>query len=186
MEYFYFARHGSAEWIPEDQLNKKSLKDVELSEKGKADALLLAETILGNKIKVDLILCSPIKRALQTAEIISKKIGVQVEIEDRIRSQDYGVWDSKKRKSREEFFRAKTNIADSFLGGESMLKVGQRIYNLLDEIKENATNKIYLLIGHDSVARVIESYFIDMTNEDFAKFGLSACELKKYYFDRRK
>ena len=40
--------------------------------------------------------------------------------------------------------------------------------------------KTYLLVAHNGISRVIESYFHDMTNEEFAKFGIKNCELKKY------
>mgnify|MGYP000706624151 CR=1 FL=1 len=59
-----------------------------------------------------------------------------------------------------------------------MLHLCQRIYNLLDDLKERNDGKTYLLVAHNGISRVIESYFHDMTNEEFAKFGIKNCELK--------
>ena len=65
-----------------------------------------------------------------------------------------------------------------------MLKLSQRIYNLLDDIREEAESKgtVYLLVAHNGISRIIESYFHDMTNEEFAAFGIKNCELRKYEF----
>ncbi len=59
-----------------------------------------------------------------------------------------------------------------------MLRLAQRIYNLLDELK--ADNKVYLLVAHNGIARIITSYFKDMTNEEYAKFGIGNCEILKF------
>jgi len=37
-------------------------------------------------------------------------------------------------------------------------------------------------INHYGISRVIQSYFYDMTNEEFAAFGIKNCELRKYEF----
>ena len=61
-----------------------------------------------------------------------------------------------------------------------MLEMAQRIYNLLDEIRKE--DKVYLLVAHNGISRVVNSYFYDMTNEDYAAFGIRNCELKRYEF----
>ena len=53
-------------------------------------------------------------------------------------------------------------------GGESTLRLAQRIYNLLDEIREESDEKTYILVAHNGIARVVQSYFHDMTNEEYA------------------
>ena len=75
-------------------------------------------------------------------------------------------------------------FVNCFDGGESLLKLSQRIYNLLDDIKKEAESEgtVYLLVAHNGISRIIESYFHDMTNEEFAAFGIKNCELRKYEF----
>ena len=63
-----------------------------------------------------------------------------------------------------------------------MLHLSQRIYNLLDEIKAESDNKTYILVAHNGIARVIESYFREMTNDEYAAFGVKNCEVRKYEF----
>ena len=82
----------------------------------------------------------------------------------------------------EKFRISKTCFADRYDGGESMLQLAQRIYNLLDELRDQP-DKTYLLVAHNGIARVVESYFHDMTNEEYALAGIRNCELVEYHFD---
>ena len=50
----------------------------------------------------------------------------------------------------------------------------------LDDIKKE--DKVYLLVAHNGISRAIESYVRDMSNEEFAGFGIKNCELRKYEF----
>ena len=52
-----------------------------------------------------------------------------------------------------EFRISKTHFADRYDGGESMMQLAQRIYNLLDELRQDE-NKTYLLVAHNGIARV--------------------------------
>ena len=63
-----------------------------------------------------------------------------------------------------------------------MLRLCQRIYNLLDDIKEEADEKVYLFVAHNGISRAVQSYFYDMTNDEFAAFGIKNCEIRKYEF----
>ena len=49
--------------------------DRPLSKRGKRDAPLMGEHLSNQKIKPDLIISSPAKRAIKTARIIAEKIG---------------------------------------------------------------------------------------------------------------
>ena len=64
------------------------------------------------------------------------------------------------------------------------MKTAQRIYNLLDRLTEKTkkTGETYLLVAHNGLARVVNSYFYDMTNEEFGNFGITNCQLLKYEF----
>ena len=54
--------------------------------------------------------------------------------------------------------------------------------NLLDDIKAESDKKTYILVAHNGIARVIQSYFTDMTNEEFAGYGVKNCEVVRYDF----
>ena len=61
-----------------------------------------------------------------------------------------------------------------------MARMCQRIYNLLDRLKND--DKTYLLVAHNGIARIIKSYFNNMTNAEFAAFGVDNCAIVRFDF----
>ena len=55
-----------------------------------------------------------------------------------------------------------------------------RLYPLLREIKEKYPDKTVLLACHGGVCRVIRTYFMDMSNEEFASYSPANCSLERY------
>ena len=179
MGHFYFIRHGQTVWNVENKICGAT--DSPLTEYGREQAKETGQKILTEGIKADEILCSPLSRAADTAQLISEMTGIPMREEMRLKEQNFGKYESTPRNG-EEFKKAKQNFISHFEGGETMLHLCQRIYNLLDDIREEADDKVYLLVAHNGISRVIQSYFYDMTNEEFAAFGIKNCELRKFEF----
>lgn len=181
MAHFYFTRHGQTIWNVENRICGAT--DIALTELGHQQAIELGERIKAEGIQIDEILYSPLVRAADTACHIAKVIGVPARPDIRLTEQNFGKYESTARDGA-EFQDAKAQFINSYDGGESMLRLSQRIYNLLDEIcrESEQTNKVYLLVAHNGISRIVESYFRDMTNEEFAAFGIRNCELKKYEY----
>ena len=179
MGHFYFIRHGQTVWNVENKICGAT--DSPLTEYGREQAKETGQKILAEGIKADEILCSPLSRAADTAQLISEMTGIPMREEMRLKEQNFGKYESTPRNG-EEFKKAKQNFISHFEGGETMLHLCQRIYNLLDDIREEADDKVYLLVAHNGISRVIQSYFYDMTNEEFAAFGVKNCELRKFEF----
>ena len=178
MAHLYFTRHGQTFWNVENKICGAT--DIGLTELGHSQAKELGEKILQQGIHIDEILYSPLSRAADTAKHIARITGIPMREEKRLTEQNFGKYESTARNG-EEFKVAKTNFICSFDGGETMLHLAQRIYNLLDEIKQQP-DKVYLLAAHNGISRVVNSYFYDMTNEEFAAFGIKNCEIRKYEF----
>ena len=100
--------------------------------------------------------------------------------EPRLIEQNFGVWEGTSPRNSEAFYRAKLGFINSYGSGESMFRVAQRIYNLLDELKND--DRTYMLVAHNGIARFIKSYFQDMSNEEFAAFGVKNCEVCRFTF----
>ena len=177
MGHFYFIRHGQTVWNVENKICGAT--DSPLTEYGREQAKETGQKILAEGIKADEILCSPLSRAADTARLISEMTGIPYRVEPRLIEQNFGKWESTPRDGK-DFKKAKEFFACSHEGGESTLRLAQRIYNLLDDIKKE--DKVYLLVAHNGISRAIESYVRDMSNEEFAGFGIKNCELRKYEF----
>lgn len=179
MGHMYFVRHGQTIWNVENKICGAT--DIELTEYGHRQAIETGKIILSRKIHADEILYSPLVRAAETARHISEMTGIPVRMEPRLKEQDFGKYESTPRNG-EEFKEAKKQFVSHYEGGESMLHLAQRIYNLLDEIKEESDHKTYILVAHNGIARMVQSYFYDMTNDEYAAFGVKNCEVVKYEF----
>ena len=180
MSKLYFTRHGQTIWNVEGKVCGAT--DIELTELGHKQAIELGERIKADKnIKIDEIVASPLIRAKNTAEHISEITGIPMHTDMRVIEQNFGKYESTPRDG-VVFQEAKKQFVNHFDGGETMLHLAQRIYNLLDEIKEESDSKTYLLVAHNGIARVVNSYFYDMDNEEYAAFGIRNCEIRKYEF----
>ncbi len=177
MNHFYFIRHGETVWNVENKICGAT--DIELTQRGHEQAIETGKKLLEQGVKADIILTSPLIRAKETARHISEITGIPMEVEDRLIEQNFGIYESTPRDG-VEFHEAKKNMASRFKTGESMLHVAQRIYNLIDDIRNN--DREVILVAHNGIARIVESYFTEMDNEEFSSCGIKNCEIKKYYF----
>ena len=92
----YFVRHGSTDW--NENKNAQGQKDpkcqgradLDLNEKGVEQARQTAEKLKG--IKFDRVICSPLKRAKQTLDIIYTG-ETSVELDQRVIERDFGEFE---------------------------------------------------------------------------------------------
>ena len=179
MKYFYFVRHGQTVWNVENKICGAT--DSPLTDFGREQARQTGMKILEQGLKADLILCSPLSRAEETAAIISAMTGIPYKAEPRLIEQNFGKWEGTARDG-SDFKKAKELFACRHEGGESTLQLAQRIYNLLDELKAEPDDKVCILVAHNGIARVVQSYFTDMTNEEYAAWGIKNCQIVRYDF----
>ena len=177
MGQVYFVRHGQTIWNVENKICGAT--DIALTELGHKQAVETGKKILEQGIKADEILYSPLIRAKDTALHIAEITGIPAREEARLKEQNFGKYESTPRDGA-EFREAKKQFVNCYEGGESMLHLAQRVYNLLDEVK--ASGKTCILVAHNGIARVVQSYFYEMTNEEYAAFGVDNCAILQYEF----
>lgn len=147
--------------------------DFPLTSKGQKQAKESGEML--KKHDVDLILTSPVLRAKQTAEIISKNIG-GVKIEERadLVEVDSGTWDGKTihdkdiKKERDEYLSLSAEeryVAKRGHNGESWFDVEKRVQNVFDEILTKYKGKTVVLVSHLGVNILAEKIIKGLSNE---------------------
>lgn len=171
----YVTRHGQTVWNVERKICGAS--DVELTETGLAQARQAAQEAEGKG--VGLILSSPLKRALTTAQIAADRLGLEVYTDDRLSEQNYGAFEGADQNN-PAFLAAKRQFAARMPQGESILDVAARVYGLLDELKERRLSQNALIVTHGGVCRLIHSYSINMTNDEFASYFHENGHLEPY------
>lgn len=178
MKKLYFTRHGQTIWNVENKICGAT--DIALTELGHTQAKELGKHILEQGLVIDEIRYSPLMRAADTAKHIAEVTGVTCVEEPRLKEQNFGKYESTPRDGA-EFKEAKKEFVNRYEGGESMLQLAQRVYNLLDELAQS--DKTYLLVAHNGIARIMQSYFYDMSNEEYAAFGIDNCQVLEFDFD---
>lgn len=171
----YVTRHGETSWNVQNKVCGAT--DVELTEKGRGQARALADTL--NSRHIDIIISSPLKRAMETSRIIAEGRDIPILTDQRLTEQDYGIYEGVDRKD-ERFLANKRNFAYRYPDGESMMQVAHRTYGLIEELREKYPDKTVLLVCHGGVCRVMNTYFRDMTNDEFFYYSLGNCMLEEY------
>lgn len=176
----YSTRHGQTDYNKKDMILGST--DIELNETGIMQAHELAERIvsLGD---VDIIASSPMKRAYKTAQIVAEAAGLEIVTDERLREWNYGKYESMHRTA--EGFSENKREFGVRMGecGESLLQLSHRVYSALDDIKEKYCGKTVLIVSHGGVCRMIETYFHNMTTNEFCNWFMGNCQLLEYNTD---
>lgn len=168
MKKIYFVRHGESEWNVADKICGRT--NIALTTKGHNQAIDTGKMIVESGLQIDQILYSPLDRAKDTALHIAEITGIPAKEEPRLIEQHFGKYEGTSPRNAPEFVAAKGQFLSKYEGGESMFRLAQRIYNLLDDLKDD--DNTYMLVAHNGIARVVKSYFDEMTNEEYANFGV--------------
>ena len=173
--HLYVARHGETLWNAENKICGRT--DLPLTEEGLRQAHLLADRV--EVLPIDMILSSPMLRAMQTAEPAAKRKNLPILTDDRLIEQNYGVYEGLDRQH-PGFLANKRQFAYRYPGGESMMDVAHRVYSLIKELKERYPDQNVLLVCHGGVCRLIRTYFEDMTNEEFFRYSEENAGVREY------
>lgn len=172
----YSTRHGQTDFNKRDIVLGST--DIELNETGLSQAEELAEKVAG--LDIDIIIASPMLRAMKTAQFVAEKNGLEIITDNRLREWNYGEYEGKTRFT-EGFAENKKNFGVKMgKTGESLLQLAQRVYSALDDIIKNYSEKNVLIVSHGGVCRVIETYFHDMTTVEFENWFMDNCQIIEY------
>lgn len=122
----------------------------ELSDKGKEQAKALAEIIKDEHF--DVVFCSDLKRAIDSAHIDFAGRDIQVIVDPRLRECNYGDYNGKDSKLANYF----DHITEPFPNGESMLDVEKRINSFLLDLKSQHSGKKVAIVAHKAPQLAIE------------------------------
>jgi broad specificity phosphatase PhoE len=152
--------------------------DVPLSELGRqqADALGAWFGTLAHSGQPDVILASPYKRALQTADAIARHLSRHHEIiiksDERLREKEFGILDRLTRRGIEELHPDQAEfrrILGKFYhrppAGESWCDVILRLRSMLDTISLHYADRRVLIVAHQVVVLCMR-YIIENLSEE--------------------
>ncbi len=150
-------RHGETEWNRSGRYQGRT--DTHLSALGIAQAHALAERLAQSNRDITIV-CSPLARARETADIIARTIGIPLSFDARLRELAYGNWeglrqDEIKQRWPEQLRRWKSNPDEvEFSGGETLAAVQNRVRSFLHDMQSRSEQLPVLAITHKAVIRV--------------------------------
>ena len=171
-------RHGETEWNSRNLVLGRT--DIPLNEKGRQQADEVGKRL--QSMNFDKIFSSPLSRAVETADIVSKhqKNNCSRVISKCLTEQCFGIFEGVNR-SLLDYQSEKRQYFKRYEKGESYLDVAARVYPFIENILNTETGNI-LLVTHNGICRIIVNYFMGMGNEEFVTFRLGNCEFKTFEF----
>ena len=184
IEMIYLTRHGQTDWNVQKKVMGRY--DEPLNEKGREQAKQTKELL--SKISFDLIICSPLLRAKETAQIINSDRNIRLDFDDRIIERDFGELEGLQTKDfdfdgywnyyKNNMYERAENIQDFF----------SRIYGFLDEICDKYVDKNVLIVAHAGVSIPFKCYFNNSIPKGSlveARLVLGNCQVASYENKRK-
>jgi alpha-ribazole phosphatase/probable phosphoglycerate mutase len=147
-------------------------KKIELGIRGKG---------LGGKIKK--IYTSPIRRTVQTAEIVDEYLDVGIEIVEEFKEIKMGPWEGLAEKEVIKKFPDEWNLWNTrpsrlnMEGRETLIELQQRALKGIEKIKCNGDYSEVLVITHVAIIRVLMIYYNDLSLDIYRKLEVPNCGL---------
>lgn len=160
----YITRHGQTDWNIKKKVQGRC--DVPLNNTGINQAFETKNNLFDTDI--DLIICSPLLRAKQTAEIINEDRNLPIVYDDRIIERDFGEFEGMQTSDFD--FHGYWNYYknEQYQQAENIQIFFERIYSFLDDIEKNYSDKNVLLVAHGGVSIPVACFF----NEKIPKGSL--------------
>jgi alpha-ribazole phosphatase/probable phosphoglycerate mutase len=153
----YLARHGESDWNAANRFQGHSNRP--LTKEGRRQAEALAELVAHKN--VDAIYSSPLIRALETAQIVAARTGLEVTELDDLREVDTGSWSGLSRAEVQERFPEGFErwIAggSGWEDGETYEEMGERALRAVRTIAAAHLNKRVLVVSHGGPIRAIQA-----------------------------
>ena len=151
----YFVRHGESE-ANERGVFAGQKENSPLNEKGREQARVTAKQIMSEGIKIDKVISSPLKRASETAEIITKELGLDISkivIDERVTEYDMGSLTGT------PIHKISSKELISAQNAEDTEAFRNRVYLAIKEFSKSPEN--VLLVSHAGVGRILETIKTD-------------------------
>ena len=161
MGRLYLIRHGETD--SNKSFRFQGQTDIELNEKGLAQAELLAEHF--KNIRLDAVYSSSLTRARQTAAPLAAVHGLEVQPVEDIKEIAFGEWD--------EFF--KNPALCHVPGGENFTDVAARVEPFFKRCLAEMDEKDIAVVSHGGIIRVLLCLFLGVDLNKIWNFSVGNC-----------
>lgn len=179
----YIMRHGKTEWNEKHKLQGRT--NIPLNEDGREMAKRAAAEYAD--INFDICYCSPLIRALETAQIVLENRNVPIVTDDRLMEMCFGIYEGVENCLEipncpiSLFFNEPDKYIIPAPEGESFEELFSRTGEFLKEIVEPllAEDKDILIVGHGAMNSSIVCQIRELPLNQFWSAGIENCKLMK-------
>jgi probable phosphoglycerate mutase len=169
-------RHGETQWSRAGKHTGRT--DVELSDRGREQAEALGEALRSRRF--DLVLTSPLERALETCRIAG--FGEVALLRDDLMEWDYGEYEGRTTPEIREQQAGWTLWGDGVPGGETAAEVAARADRVIAELRAAAGDAAVFAHGH--VLRVLAARWLGLEPEAGRLFALDTATISTLGYER--
>ena len=171
-------RHGKTNWNTEKRA--AGLTDIDLNEEGIEQAKVLRDKLADTPI--DVIISSPLKRAVKTAEIINENHNLDILIDQEAIERNLGVYEGQP--NEQEIFNEIRYYTKNVPveKGEDCKTYTKRVFNFLDKIIQKYKDKeqTVLIVSHGFFLRSANWYFNGLPTEPEEVIRIKNCQIDEY------
>ena len=175
----YIVRHGETDWNKEHRI--QGHQDIPLNDKGRLDAKEAKDKL--KDIKFDVVFSSPLKRAYETAKIITdNKIIIDKRLIERNNGKLEGCnnWDIINSIPWNEETVIEYDV-------EPISEIRKRTNEFLDYVMDKYQDKNVLIVTHAGNGIQIRCYFEgEPENGDYGSYRIGNCEVLEYNNSKKK
>ncbi len=184
MTKFYLIRHGANDLVGNSIAGWRPA--VHLNQEGRDQAARLAEKLAGEKLQ--LLYSSPLERALETAQPLAQRTGLEIRIAKEIGEVQFGEWTGRKFAElgpdpRWQLWNRFRGLART-PGGESMIDLQSRMVAFLQQLWEGNPDATIALFSHGDPLRSAILYYLGMPVDFIHRIELSPASVSLLTLDR--
>jgi len=180
-------RHGQTAWNKEERF--RGQVDIALDETGLSQAEATARRV-AEEWKPVAIYCSPLQRAVQTAQVIARQMGLDVQPHPGFMDINFGQWQGLTGKEVSQrwpdLLRAWWEAPHTVTvpGGESLQQVRQRGMTALQQLIERHGDAEVAIVAHTVVNRVLLCAVLGLDNSHFWRIKQDTCAINVIEWQR--
>jgi broad specificity phosphatase PhoE/ribonuclease HI len=149
-----------------------------LSEDGRAQIRAVADWLAPLAGRVDGVVASPVRRTLESAEILAAALGHPVEVEPGFAEMEFGAWDgltfAEVGEQHPEDLKAWLGSLDVAPGGgESFRVVQKRVLDALGRLLESHAGRTVVVVSHVTPIKTLVAHAVDAPLEAVFRMELS-------------
>ena len=151
----FLVRHGQTDWNLVQRFQSRT--DIALNETGREQGRRIHSRLREDRIDFSVARCSPLERAVETAEIILAGSGLEAHADERLLEISLGDFEGEREADLRERLGAEFDswrglcFTEAAPNGETIFDAIERVSGLVEELSQRAVEENVLIVAHQGV-----------------------------------